>query len=167
MLIRGLAEIPIVHADRKEPIGALETNDLVCVRTEVGKSFAWCDWHCKNKTAWLCPCERFQYGFHGPAGRDAVVDHNDRAAGDFCRRVTIAVKAPAAFDFGKLAGGLCFQVGRARLDLANDIFIEHNLRICAVDNRAQPKKTVSLSTTSSDKGDDRNCRNQRDACCVT
>jgi len=101
--VGGLGEVLVPLADRLEPGGREEADDLVGFLGEPLADGRRGDRNSDDDAGGVAQAESGDGGAHGGAGGEAVVDEDDGAAGDVDGRPVAAVGLLAAFELGALA----------------------------------------------------------------
>jgi hypothetical protein len=87
-----------------------------------------------------------QSGFHGRAGRNAVVNHDRRTPCQGHPRSASQIQRPAAFDLGQLARAVLRDIALGDLELAYQRLVEDRLRAPAVDDGAERELRLERRT---------------------
>ena len=82
----------------------------------------------------------------GAAGRDPVIDDDRGAVIDRDAGPVSDIAPPPSLDLGQLAPLLVFDIPSGRPDLTNNLVVQHEVRLAAVDDRADPKLGMTRRT---------------------
>jgi hypothetical protein len=134
-----LGKVGVVHADGVERVGGQETHDLVTFSRDFIETIPRSDRHGENEVLRPALSHASQRRLHRPAGGDAIVDHDNGAPAGIGGGPLAAIEKSTAFDFGELPLLFRGDVTRRRSDHIDDLPIEHELRVPAVDHSTDAK----------------------------
>ncbi len=100
-LIRNLSKIAIIETNRSEHQVVLETHYVVGLPPQFGKAIARCHRHRKHEPLRIAHASGAQSRAGRGARRDAVVNHNRRAASDLHAFAIAQVTLAPPLDFGE------------------------------------------------------------------
>jgi hypothetical protein len=135
--IFGLPEIAVMRAHRIERVGGREAHHLVALAPELGETFRRRDRDREHEPRRIMAREAAQSRLDRGAGRDPVIDDNRDPPLGRERRPIAQVILPPPLDLGELACLLGFDIARAWRDASHDILVQDELRILAIDHRAE------------------------------
>jgi hypothetical protein len=134
-LIRNLSKIAIIETDCSEYRVILKTHYVVGLPPQFGKAVAWRHRHRKHEPLRIADASGAQSRAGRRARRNAVINHNRRAAGDLRAFAIAQVAVALPIDFGEFGIASGFKRSFVNTNVLNDVFIAHRDRAAAVDNR--------------------------------
>ena len=134
-LIRNLSKIVIVETNRFEHRVVFEAHYVVGLPPQFGKPIARRHRHRKHEPLRIAHASGAQSRAGRSARRDAVVNHNRRAASDLRAFAIAQVTLALPLDFGEFGIANGFELGFVNSNVLNDILIAHDDRAPAVGNR--------------------------------
>ena len=139
LIVLGLREIAVVSADRIERLGRGQADDIVAIAGQIGEGVGRRDRHGQHQAGRTQARDAAQRRPDRAAGRDPVIDDDRGAAFDRDGGPVSEIAPPPSLDLGQLAPLLVFDIAWRRPDLANNLVVQHEMRLAAVDDRAESR----------------------------